>query len=42
MDEKVLPDSENLARYNEYYKLYHYIYKSLKHDMSKMSDLNNF
>jgi xylulokinase len=40
MDEKVMPNSEAHARYNQYYSLYRSIYTSLKEDMKKVSRLS--
>ena len=40
LDEKVRPDPEAHAKYNDYYKLYHAVYRDLEQDMAAISKLS--
>lgn len=37
LDGKVMPDPEAYRKYNEYYRLYHSVYKHLKQDMEELA-----
>jgi xylulokinase len=39
LDEKVLPNPQAHEKYNEYFKLYHSIYRNLKADMAAVAQL---
>lgn len=40
LDEKIIPNKQNHHKYNEYYKVYKSVYKSLKHDMKTLTLLS--
>ena len=39
LDEKIMPDEKNHEKYNEYFELYHSVYRNLKTDMKKLTKL---
>ena len=39
LNEKIMPDEKNHEKYNEYFELYHSVYRNLKTDMKKLTKL---